>query len=99
MIELASVIRDLRDELEGAVAAGAGEALQFELGLVELEVTLAVERSGGVGAKVRFWVVEMGVDAKQDAAHTQRIKLSLTPRLAEGSATPYVSGEAEARER
>ena len=94
MIELASVIRDLRDELEEAIAAGADKALRFELGPVELEVSVAVERGGSGEAKVRFWVVELGADAKTDTTSTQRVKLTLTPRLTATGVAPYVSGEA-----
>jgi len=94
MIELASVIRDLRDELERAIVAGAGEALRFELGPVELEVALAVERSGEAGGKVRFWVVEVGGERGWESTDTQRIKLVLTPRLGEGLQSAYVGGAA-----
>lgn len=98
MIELASVIRDLRAELERAVAAGEGAALRFGLGPIELEVSVAVERSGTAGAKVRFWVVEAGADGTIGTTGTQRIKLSLTPTAADGT-KPYVSGQALPDER
>jgi hypothetical protein len=61
--------------------AGESEPLQFELGPVELEATVAVEKAGGGGAKVRFWVIELGGDAKASQTSTQRIKLALQPRL------------------
>ena len=94
MIELANVISDLRGELEIAVAAGVGEALQFELGPIELEVSVALERTAGAGAKVRFWVVELGADAKADKNSAQKVKLTLTPRLSATGAAPYVAGAA-----
>lgn len=100
MIELASVIRDLRDELETAVAVGGGEELRFELGPIELEVTVAVERSGGAGGKVRFWVVELGGELKTDATDTQWIKLTPTPRLGGGKGgKAFVHGTAESGEK
>lgn len=92
MIELASVIRDLREELEGAVAAAEGAALRFELGTIELEVSVALERTGHAGAKVRFWVVESGADATVAATSTQRITLALQPTLTETGRPPQVSG-------
>lgn len=82
MIELASVIRDLRDELARAIVVGQGEALRFELGPIELEVAVAVQRSDGAAGKARFWVLELGGDHKKDTSDTQRIKLTLTPHLA-----------------
>jgi hypothetical protein len=98
MIELAEVIGELRRELQQAMNAGEGEPLRFELGLVELEATVAVEKGGGGGAKVRFWVIELGGDAKASQASTQRIKLALQPRLASGE-TAMVAGNEASRER
>lgn len=99
MIELASVIRDLREELERAIVASEGEALRFELGSIELELSVALDRSGQVGAKVRFWVVESGTDAALSATSTQRISLSLQPTLTGADNPPFVSGRADANER
>jgi hypothetical protein len=98
-LELAEVIRDLRDEVERAVVAGAGEALRFELGPIELEVTVGLERSGAAGAKVRFIVAELGASGTLSATDTQRIKLVLTPHLGDGSAGTYVSGRSVPGER
>ncbi|KOG48669.1 trypco2 family protein [Streptomyces decoyicus] len=92
MIELASVIRDLREELEQAVVAAEGAALRFELGTIELEVSVALERTGHAGAKVRFWVVESGADATVGATATQRITLALQPTLTRSGNRAYVSG-------
>ncbi|GAA3185503.1 MULTISPECIES: trypco2 family protein [Streptomyces] len=104
MIELSSVIKDLRDELERAVVAAEGEALRFELGTIELEVSVALERTGHAGAKVKFWVVESGADATVAATSTQRLTLALRPTLTgpDGPDGPgaagrsaYVAGAAE----
>lgn len=99
MIELASVIRDLREELEQAIAAAESEALRFELGTIELELSIAVERTGQAGAKVRFWVVESGADTKANRTSTQLIKVTLRPTLAESHDPPFVSGHAGRNER
>jgi len=94
------VIRDLREELERATVAAEGQALRFELGPIELEVSVALERSGSAGAKVRFWVMESGVEAAVGATTTQRVTLMLRPTLAGSNDPPlFVSGLAEARER
>jgi Trypsin-co-occurring domain 2 len=97
MIELAEVIGELRRELQEAISAGEGEQLRFELGPVELEATVAVEKGGG-GAKVRFWVIEVGGDAKVGEVSTQRVKLSLQPRLA-GGGRVWVAADEEPDER
>ena len=36
-------------------------------------------QEGGAGAKVRFWVIEAGADAKLSRESVQEIKLVLTP--------------------
>ncbi|MGD0375723.1 MAG: trypco2 family protein [Streptosporangiaceae bacterium] len=99
MIELAEVIRQLRGELDLARRAADGEELQFELGPVELEVTVGLQLEAGAGAKVRFWVVELGGDARTGSASTQRIKLTLQPTLVGAAGRVYVSGEEVAGER
>lgn len=99
MVELASVIRDLREELAQTIVAAEGEALRFELGSIELELSVALERSGQAGAKVRFWVVESGADAAVRATSAQRISLTLRPTLAGANDPPYVSGRAGAHEQ
>lgn len=97
-IELAELIGQLRSELTAAMYSGSGEDLRFELGPVELEATVAVEKGGGGGAKVRFWVIELGGDAKATQASTQRLKLALQPRLATGQQA-WVAGDEAPGER
>lgn len=46
MIELADVITELRAELEHAQMRAKGSTLRFEMGPVELEVTVALSRGG-----------------------------------------------------
>jgi dUTPase len=99
MIELASVIKDLRAELQKAIEAGKNEALRFELGPIELEVSVAIEAGAQAGASVRFWVVELGSQGTIDRTSTQQIKLTLQPSLGKDGTVPYVSGQAGERER
>jgi hypothetical protein len=99
-VELAALIKELRQELSEAMRAGAGEDLRFELGPVELELSVAVERSGGPNAKVRFWVLEVGGDAKVSSASTQRIKLTLDPRdVRQPDRKPMIAGRSVPDER
>lgn len=79
-LELASVVRQLRAELNEAMDEGEGERLRFELGPVELSLTVTIGRDVTPGAKIRFWVVEAGADAKISREELQDIKLVLTPR-------------------
>lgn len=79
-IELAELIGHLRAELTDAIHAGTGSDLRFEVGPVELELSIAVDRATDASGKIRFWVLEMGADAKRSSTTTQRIKLTLDPR-------------------
>lgn len=79
-VELADLIGQLRAELTDAMHAGENEDLRFELGPVELELTVAVTKEAKPGAKVKFWVVELGADVTASSATTQTIKLVLDPR-------------------
>ena len=79
-LELASVVRQLRAELNEAMEDAAGERLRFELGPVELSLTMTVGKEAAPGAKIRFWVVEAGADTRISRESIQGIKLVLTPR-------------------
>jgi hypothetical protein len=81
MIELADVISELREELDRARLSAEGSAMRFGLGPVELEVTVALDREGKAGGKVRFWVAEVGAEGRVASTSTQRIKLTLQPTL------------------
>jgi hypothetical protein len=79
-LELAAVVRQLRAELNEALDDADGERLRFELGPVELSLSVTVGREAAPGAKIRFWVIEAGADAKVSREAVQDIKLVLTPR-------------------
>lgn len=97
-LELASVVRQLRAELNEAMDDGDGERLRFELGPVELSLTVTVGREAAPGARIRFWVIEAGTDAKVSRQAVQDIKLVLTPRdmraplCADGKPAPPLIG-------
>lgn len=97
-VELADLIGQLRSELTEAMRAGENEELRFELGPVELELTVAVTREAKPGAKVKFWVVELGAEATVGSATTQTIKLQLDPRRRGTTGRPEISGREVADE-
>lgn len=76
---LADTIAAVRRELSSAQAAGAGEAIQFRAGPVELEFEVAVTRTGGGEAGVKLWVLTLGAKGELGHATTQRIKVTLQP--------------------
>ncbi|MFE9421997.1 trypco2 family protein [Kitasatospora sp. NPDC006697] len=100
MIELAEVIGQLREQLVSAMAQAEadGSELQLELGPVTLEAAVVVERSGAAGGKLKFWLAELGAEGRIDHSATQRITLTLQPKLASGR-SPWVSGDETRQER
>jgi Trypsin-co-occurring domain 2 len=99
-VELAELITQLRAELTEAMDSGEGSDLRFEIGPVELELTVAVDKEAKPGAKVRFWVIELGTDVKRASSSMQRIKLTLDPRRAgDPDRRPLISGEEKVGER
>lgn len=78
-IGLAEAIASLRQELDEARRVGEGNRVQFAVGAVDLEFTVEVGREGGVGGKVRFWVVEAGAEGKLTSSSTQVVKVHLEP--------------------
>ncbi|GII86068.1 hypothetical protein Ssi03_40580 [Sphaerisporangium siamense] len=103
MLELSTVIKELRTELTKAMKSADGEQLQFGVGPIELEVTMAVTREASLNGKVKFWVLETGADAKMSDAQTHRVKLTLTPEVKgstkEEDRSPYISGLGQEGER
>jgi hypothetical protein len=76
---LAETIAAVRRELGLAQAAGAGQAIQFRTGPVELEFEVAVTRTGGGEAGVKVWVLTLAAKGELAHASTQRIKVTLQP--------------------
>ncbi|MFF7753500.1 trypco2 family protein [Streptomyces sp. NPDC007971] len=102
MIELAAMVRELKEQLNAAMAETGPGPLRFELGSVEIEATVAVDRTGGVDGKVKFWVVEAGADASLSDSRTHRITLTLHPSLVAPDGTPHrvlIAGEEADGER
>jgi Trypsin-co-occurring domain 2 len=99
-VELSAVIEHLRAELSAAMQAGRDQELRFELGTIQVELAVVLERSAEPGGKVRFWVVEAGVDGRYATSRTQRLQLTLEPRSAtDPGRRPWVAGRSEDGER
>lgn len=83
-VGLADAVQALRAELATAMEESQDEALRFELGPVEMEFLLEVQRDVGGEAGVKFWVVSLGAKGSVSRGSTHRVTLSLTPRDAAG---------------
>jgi hypothetical protein len=99
-VELADLIGHLRGELSRAMWASEVKELRFEPGPIELELTVGVQKDTGKDGKVRFWVFDLAAAAKHSSMVTQRIKLTLSPRLGDDpDRTVLIAGESLPDER
>ena len=78
-VGLADAIRALRSELTAVMAEGADKDVRFELGPVEMEFLLEVQREAGADAGVKFWVVSFGSKGSVKSGSTHRVTLTLQP--------------------
>jgi hypothetical protein len=83
-ISLGRAITDLRAELLEALREGAGKELRFRLKPIELELSVGITGSLDGKAGVKFWVMELGGEAKLEDATTHKLKLVLEPVGPEG---------------
>jgi hypothetical protein len=90
-VGLTEAISVLRQELSEAIAAAATEELRFEVGQVNMEFEVTVEREVGANGKIKFWVLEVGTNASSSSVRTHRLVVPLTPVNAAGG--PVMTGE------
>jgi hypothetical protein len=94
-IDLATVIQQLRYDVEKTWWEGQGSAVAMEVGPIELEVTVQVEKSGDAKLGVKFYIVDASVGGNASMTNTQRVKIVLTPRDRHNAAAPLlISGTA-----
>ena len=90
-IPLADLVAALRQELTIATSRAEGQAIQFTLGDIELELNVAVTRQKSAQGGVQFWVFSLGGSGGWTDATTHTIRLTLHPQSASG-ASPTISG-------
>jgi hypothetical protein len=85
---LVDAIQELRENLAEAIRRGKPDTLKFDVGNIELELTMVATREGGGGGKISFgilgWGAEANLSGKLSDAATHRIKLVLKPRMPDG---------------
>lgn len=99
-LELADLVAGLRAELARARLEGEGADLRFDVGPVELEVTVAVQDKGALNGGIKFWVVTAGASGEYSTTTTQRVKLTLTPEDGKDRSAPVqITGKSQPNER
>jgi len=87
-VGLADAIEALREELQDSFERSVGEQVRFEASAVVLTVQVVARKETTPGAKLRWWVVEVGVDRKSGTELTQTLELTLTPKLFDDRGNP-----------
>lgn len=78
---LAEAVAQLRREIVASMAAARDEAVQFQIGAIELELQVQLATKAGVKGEAKWVVVSFAAEASGERTRTHRIKLTLTPVL------------------
>ena len=87
---LADTIDAVRLQLLDAQQRGRGQAVQFRVGSVDLELQVEVSRSRGVEGGIQVWVVSAKGSGEHSASQTHTVRVQLTP-VTEAGADVMVS--------
>lgn len=78
-IGLREAIAALRAELTDSILASKEEELRFEVGEINLEFHVEVERTTEGQGGIRFWVVELGSDISKKTSDIHKVTIPLKP--------------------
>ena len=92
-LSLNDTIGAIRSELAQSILAAQDEEIRFELGEIDLEFQIEIERNAEGSGGIRFWIVEFGAKASQSSTVTHRVSLKLKPISNDGR--PILTGAQE----
>lgn len=81
---LADAVKGIRAELDAAMAEGVGNNVQFEVGPVELEFAVDIQKDAKADFGVRVWVLSLAAKGGAGQDSTNRIKVVLNPKNEHG---------------
>lgn len=84
-VGLKETLEALRIELSEAILVSEGKEIRFEVGEIELEFQVMVEKSQQAKGGVKFWVVDMGGGVTDKNAMVHKIKIPFKPVWKDGS--------------
>jgi hypothetical protein len=87
-VGLADAVEALREELDVAWQQGVTQRVRFRVSAVTLTVQAVARTESGQGGKVRWWLVEGGMDRRGVQEATQTLELTLTPQLHDAAGNP-----------
>ena len=83
-LSLKETLEALRVELSESILVSEGKEIRFEMGEIELEMQIVIEKSKDVKGVVKFWVVEMGGGMATKDSITHKIKIPFKPIWKDG---------------
>jgi hypothetical protein len=89
-IGIREAVAALRAELSESIAASAGEQIRFEVGEMQIEFQVEIERSAEGSGGIRFWVVELGAKSSRTSTVTHTVTIPLKPVTNSGQ--PLLTG-------
>jgi hypothetical protein len=81
-IELSAAVRAVREQLAQAALEGAGSAVRFEVGPIQMEFAVEITREAGASGGVKAWVLSADAETKASRGTTHRVSFTLTPKNA-----------------
>lgn len=82
--DLAEAVEAVRAELMRAKELGAGSPMEFEVGPVEMQFTVALTREGKTNAGVKVWVIHGDTSGTLTGQRTHQVKITLHPKRPDG---------------
>lgn len=82
--DLAEAVEAVRAELLRAKELGEGSPMEFEVGPVEMQFTVALTREGKATTGVKVWVIEAGASGTLTGQRTHQVKITLHPKRPDG---------------
>lgn len=84
-IPLSDLLARLREELLEAQEEGKDSALKLEVQEIEAELHVTATQEGSGRAGIKLWVLNAEAGGNDTAVTTQRLKLKLKPKGADGT--------------
>lgn len=79
-MELSDAVEAVRAGLMAGAARGTGSGVRFEVGEIQMEFTVELERVRTGKGGVKAWVVEAGAEATRSTGRTHTVSFTLRPK-------------------
>lgn len=76
-VTLSEALSALRSQLTQALSEGEGEIVGLKVNNIELELELGLTKGVEGEAGVKWWVIQLGTQAKSESQQSHRVKLML----------------------